>query len=344
MTTFERIVIVAPTIYTIRLDGYGGIERLVYLFAKGLLHHGVKPVIVASNGSRLPDGAVLFPTGEPIYDFQEPLLLPTLRECLRVVPGVGVVFDFSHSKPTHGYEFQTIISPIWHDPYIMKPSVPRHNIACLSQWQADRFEAVYYQDCRVLDPICADPEYFTPGDNKGDYCLFIGKLHPTKGCVQAIEACKSLKERLHIIGPVTPGDPEDYVKLVMGACDGEDIVYHGEVTEEGKRALIQGAKCLLYPVSYPPGTGESHSHKMVEAMMAGVPCIAYDQGAMSEVIEESVTGYVIRGRDQLKESINACEELDRLKCRERAVEHWDYRRVVERWLEAAESVVKGQAW
>jgi glycosyltransferase involved in cell wall biosynthesis len=257
-----------------------------------------------------------------------------------------VFLDFSHSKPVGRANAKIPhLSPIWHDPAIMQPPAPARNVVALSEWQAERFRRIQKQECRVLDPIAGDADYFIPSQEpRGDYLLFIGKLAPDKGCVQAIQACRELKQRLEIVGPVTPGDPPGYVAEVLRQCDGRNIVYHGEVTEAHKLALLQGAKALLYPVSYLPGFGEAHSHKAAEAMLCGLPCIAYDQGAMNEVVDQGVTGLVISGRAELAEAIRACETLDRARCRERALERWDYRNVVSRWLPVMEQVTKGARW
>jgi len=292
-------------------------------------------------------------------------LLPAVSPLL-ADPG-NFFLDFSHSKPVG--EAVRHLSIIWHDPHIMQPPQPKTGVVALSQWQARRFREVYHQECKVLDPICGDGDYFVPGgahdglggfNDRGsggdvvgasagiagnsDYLLFIGKLSPDKGCLEAIQACQALKQRLEIIGPVTPGDPPEYVGEVLSQCDGQDIIYHGEVTEPHKLALMQGAKALLYPVSYPPGFGEAHSHKAAEAMLCGLPCIAYDQGAMAEVIDQGVTGLVIPGREQLGEAIRTCENLDRKACRVRAVERFDYRQVVGHWLPPMAYAATGATW
>ena len=337
----------APTIYPLGKEGYGGIERLVTLFLKGLSGYSssrFRPVAVSVSDSILPLGVERIDVGKASMDFREPLLQATIRPLL-ATGQYRCYLDFSHSKVVGRMnEYEAQISPIWHDPVMMQPSVPRYNVVALSHWQAGRFREVYRQECHVLDPICGDSDYFCPGGSVGDYVAYIGKLHPSKGCLEAIHACREAKQRLHIVGPVTPGDPPGYVAAVMAACDGVDIVYHGEVTEAKKRVLLQGAKALLYPVSYPLGQGESHSHKMVEAMLCGTPCIAYDQGAMREVIDEGVTGYIIRGGKELTQAISRCETLDRARCRKEAVSRWSYRGVVDTWMPVIESVARGERW
>lgn len=382
----RSLVVVAPTVYPLGGQGYGGIERLVVLFLRGLLEYagqsaeGKSPWelgCVCTNGSITPRGVKRITSGPPLPDFREPNLLPAV---MRMFNETSLFLDFSHSKPVgRSNWWLPHLSPIWHDPMIMQPPAPARNVVALSEWQAERFRRIYKQECRVLDPICGDGDYFVPGveddDNDvcdsssgrqpvgpsagidsnsirsstrpkaiGDYLLFIGKLALDKGCLEAIQACRGLKQRLEIVGPVTPGDPPDYVAQVLSKCDGQDIVYHGEVTEAHKLALLQGAKALFYPVSYPPGFGEAHGHKLVEAMLCGVPCVAFDQGAMSEVIDQGVTGLVISGRGGLPDAIKACETMDRAACRARALERWDFRATVARWLSVMSEVTRGARW
>lgn len=365
-----KVTLVSPTIYPLGRPGYAGIERLVVLFARGLLAASQKVTCICPEGSILPRGVSRISSGRAIMDFNEPWLLPTVR---RTPGGADLFLDFSHSKPVGRFLAEVPhISPIWHDPKAMRPPEPAQNVVALSNWQAERFKEVYGQPCIKLDPICGDADYFQavikplatgrdlsePVDRRvdnhahsevqehllEDFCVFLGKLHPSKGALEAIEACKALKQRLVVVGPVTPGDPPDYVAAVQKACDGQDIIYYPEVTEAHKRLLFQQAKAILYPVSYPIGQGEASSHKLVEAMLCGTPAIAYDQGAMAEVIDQDVTGFVIPGRGQLAKAIQDCEGLDRAACRRRAVERWDYRGVVQTWGPIIAEVVAGRRW
>lgn len=342
----NHVCVVSPTIYHLGRQGYGGIERLVTLFVKGLTEEGIAVTCVCPAGSRLPWGVRRVETGDAVYDFREPGLLPALK---RVEwESMNCTLDFSHSKnvgrlcgPPGKH-----ISPIWHDPIIMQPPVPGHNVVALSKWQADRFEITYQQGCRVFDPICID---VSPVASLPDmeYLLFIGKLDPSKGALAAIGIAKALKERLVIVGPVTPGDPPHYVEQVLALCDGKDIIYEGEVGDDYKNSLIAGAKALLYPVSYPAEYGEAHSHKAVEAMAYGTPCIIYDQGAMREIVEDGVTGFLISPNVTVEScglALKACATLDRAKCKERALERWHYQAVVKRWIGLIEEVAEGAVW
>jgi len=66
----------------------------------------------------------------------------------------------------------------------------------------------------------------------------------------------------------------------------------GLVTGDGKRAALARASVYVLP-SY----SEGFSMGVLEAMAAGVPIVTTNVGAMSEVVEDGVNGYVIRPGD-----------------------------------------------
>ena len=340
----DRVVIVASTIMpvgpTLR---YGGTERLAYEFAGAVAHRGYEVAVICCDGSVLPRGVTRLETGPPT-DFDEPGIGGVLSSSIRF----GDAFiDLSHSHQAGWMPNAPHLTPIWHDPLLLvpPPAQPLSNIVCLSNWQRRRFSGVYHQEARVLSPICADPDFFRPGAEISQRLVFLGKMDPLKGALRAVRACREAKLQLDIIGGPGPGDPSDYAEAVRSECDARDIVYRGEVDHAAKRQLLQGARALFYPINYPAGFGESHSHKMVEAMLCGTPCIAIDRGdAMREVIDEGETGYLIEHDSQLGDALRLSDELDRSTVRARAVERFATVSVVERWMELLGRVHEGERW
>jgi predicted amidohydrolase len=55
---------------------------------------------------------------------------------------------------------------------------------------------------------------------------------------------------------------------------------------------LGGADALLFPIAWP----EPFGLVMIEAMACGTPVIAYDCGSVPEVIEDGLTGFIVRGR------------------------------------------------
>jgi glycosyltransferase involved in cell wall biosynthesis len=56
---------------------------------------------------------------------------------------------------------------------------------------------------------------------------------------------------------------------------------------------------------------------MVEALACGTPVLGLDRGAVPEVIEDGVTGFVGRDVDSLVVAAGRLGEIDRAQCRER---------------------------
>jgi glycosyltransferase involved in cell wall biosynthesis len=55
---------------------------------------------------------------------------------------------------------------------------------------------------------------------------------------------------------------------------------------------------------------------MIEAMACGTPVIAYHGGAVSEVMEQGHTGFIVNGLDDAVDAVLRVPELSRKRCRE----------------------------
>ena len=63
--------------------------------------------------------------------------------------------------------------------------------------------------------------------------------------------------------------------------------------------MLADAKCLLHPTLAP----ETSSLVAMEAMAAGTPVIAYRSGALPEIVEDGVTGFLVNDVDGMAEAI-----------------------------------------
>ena len=55
---------------------------------------------------------------------------------------------------------------------------------------------------------------------------------------------------------------------------------------------------------------------MIESMACGTPVIAYDCGSVPEVMEDGVTGFIVRDVDDAVKGVNRISDLSRSRCRE----------------------------
>jgi glycosyltransferase involved in cell wall biosynthesis len=55
---------------------------------------------------------------------------------------------------------------------------------------------------------------------------------------------------------------------------------------------------------------------MIEALACGTPVIAYPRGAVPEIIEHGVNGFIVRNEDEAVQAVVRLPEIDRRACRE----------------------------
>jgi glycosyltransferase involved in cell wall biosynthesis len=185
------------------------------------------------------------------------------------------------------------------------------------------FHAHAYADCPNVELIHhgIDTEAFPFGTERGDYLLFLGRMIHDKGPTEAIEIARAAEMPLVMAGPADIGFDENIAPLI----DGNDVRYVGPVAPPKRDQLLAGAAALVYPLLY----HEPFGLVPVEAMACGTPVLATAIGAVPELVEPGLTGYLAASWEGLPDLVPGALELDRRRIRERAIERFDYRRMVD---------------
>ncbi len=131
-----------------------------------------------------------------------------------------------------------------------------------------------------------------------DYVAFLGRIIHPKGVHLAIAAVNKYNEtaekplRLKIAGKHYAEESKDaYWREQVEPQLDKNIEYVGFIdTPEAKREFLGNAKVLLVPSLF----DEPFGMVTLEAFACGTPVIALNSGALSEVIRDGVTGYVVR--------------------------------------------------
>ena len=89
------------------------------------------------------------------------------------------------------------------------------------------------------------------------------------------------------------------------------VRFVGEITEDEKPAFYAGARATLFPSDWP----EPFGLVMIESLAAGTPVIALRRGAVPEVIEDGVTGFICDDVDEMTDAIGRIGEIDPEACR-----------------------------
>jgi len=159
----------------------------------------------------------------------------------------------------------------------------------------------------------------TLSEGNGDYLLWIGRICDDKGTKEAVEVAKMSGKKLLIAGKVDHDnkDYEDYFKKeIEPLIDGKQVVFLGEVNDGQKDKLFRKALALLNPIKW----NEPFGLVTIEAMAAGVPVIAFNQGPVKEQIKSGKTGFIVKNVKEMAEAVKKVSGLDRALIREKTLE------------------------
>lgn len=175
---------------------------------------------------------------------------------------------------------------------------------------SDRHPGLQYIDT-VYNGV--DEGQFQPGTGAGAYLLYFGRIHPHKGTHEAIQVAIQSKIKLIICGLIQ--DTAYFEEKVAPYLDGVSIIYEGNVGPERRNRLLGDAMALLHLISFEEPFGLS----VAEAMLCGTPVIAFERGAMKELIIEGKTGFLVKNTTEAVGAVSKIKRISRQDCREHAM-------------------------
>jgi glycosyltransferase involved in cell wall biosynthesis len=149
---------------------------------------------------------------------------------------------------------------------------------------------------------------FPPGPGAGSYLAFVGRIAPEKAPHLAIEAARRSGWQLRMAGPVE-AQHRDYANAILkGAGSGVD--YLGPMDRSALPRFLGDAAALVMPLAW----DEPFGLVVVEALATGTPVVAWDRGAMSEIIVDAVTGYLVADVDEAVRALGNLHDISRADC------------------------------
>ncbi|HZZ32224.1 MAG TPA: glycosyltransferase family 4 protein [Phenylobacterium sp.] len=165
---------------------------------------------------------------------------------------------------------------------------------------------------------------------KGEgYLAFLGRISPEKRPDRAIAIAIATGRRLKIAAKVDAADRIYFEEQIEPLLDHPLIEFIGEIGDVAKSAFLGGADALLFPIDWP----EPFGLVMIEAMACGTPVIAYDCGSVPEVIEDGLTGFIVRTEEQAIAAVGRLHDLDRRAIRLRFEQRFSATAMARRYVE-----------
>ncbi len=312
-----RVAVLAPVAWRTPPQHYGPWEQVASNVAEGLVAVGIDVTLFATADSITSgklDAVVqkgYAEDGEQDAKVVECLHISNLVEKAEQFDIIHNHFDFLPltyskliSKPMvttiHGFSSPRIL------PVYQKYAGHAHYVSISN---ADRgpklpYVATVYNGLRVQD--------FTFNEQPENYLLFMGRIHPDKGTAEAIQIAIKSQKKLIIAGII---QEENYFLEKVKPYLNDDIQFIGSVGPEKRNQLLGNAMALLHPIHF----NEPFGLSVAEAMLCGTPIIAFNKGAMPELIKPDQTGFLVDNVNQAVEAVHQLSQINRNTCREWAM-------------------------
>ena len=319
-----RIVIVTP--YYTYPDVVGGAEIFTRTLARELAHKGFEVHLVAARGTKYSSG---LKEGVICHAYRVPRIkgitlfanLQIFREIIKIKPNICIGISHRCLPALHLFKRLTGIKYAVRliDPHFYKIILhewPKskgysvHYILNLLMYRLTRHECIFivqnnemYKGLKRLgiakiyliqNPI--EPEFFdafySRKINVDNYnIIFVGRLVSQKGVDLLVKAFAKLTEKVPEARLILVGDGPEKSHLqclaeklgVIGKIIFSGFVHHSKI-----RDFLHEASVFVLP-----SRSEGLPNALLQAMAAGLPCVATSVGGVPDIIKDGVNGILV---------------------------------------------------
>jgi glycosyltransferase involved in cell wall biosynthesis len=313
-----KIAQVAPLIEAVPPKFYGGTERVVAYLTDALVELGHEVTLFASGDSGT-----------------KAKLAPIWPRALRLDPSVhdyfAPVFMQLETVARRAHEFDVIHS---HLDYFAYPSLRLLGSPAVTTLHGrldlpelgplydlyDEMPVVSISDSQRQPLPHANyvatihhglPQNLLQQGPGGKYLAFLGRISPEKAPDAAIRIAAQSGMPLKIAAKVDKVDAEYFKTKIEPLLAGADVEFIGEIGEHQKSEFLGNAAALLFPIAW----REPFGLVMIEAMACGTPVVAFNNGSVPEVLEDGVTGFIVRTEAEAVDALRSIRDLDRNRIR-----------------------------
>jgi glycosyltransferase involved in cell wall biosynthesis len=327
----------------------GGAEQVLNFLDRAIVAAGSTSLVVACDQS-IPEGR-LFPVKLPeaaeLDDSSRMWARSPVQAAIdRAIAEYHVDLIHMHAMDFHAYRVPPEIPVLvtlhlpfeWYPEHIWR-SLPRNmQICCVSESQR-RTSPMELRDIPVVENGVELGEYDS-NQSRESYALALGRICPEKNMHEALLAGSIAGTPVMLAGLVFPyRDHRQYFHEKVKLAFHDSRVKHkflGPVDGARRDQLLRHAKCLLHPTLAP----ETSSLVAMEAMAVGTPVIAYRAGALNEIVEHGVTGFLVTGIKEMAEAIRNVGSISSDTCRRTAEQRFDSKKMIEKYFEIYDALTR----
>jgi UDP-glucose:tetrahydrobiopterin glucosyltransferase len=316
-----RIAVIASPVTPLRPVQVGGAQSVICDLAVGLVRRGHSVQLHCAEGSEVPGVELIMVPTPP--DALQALVMPGRAQATSspgVTAAITAMFHrVAASRPDvvsqHAFDAPAFrlaeTLPALHTLHLppIVPAVvaavrliPAEHLVTVSQACRRDWETAGAKVGRVIRNGVSDLS--VNGEPVEEVALIAGRISPEKGVDHAVMAARMARLRCRIAGSFYA---PDYVVDLAG------VEILGSIPRVDLRRVMGRSAVTVCAIRWE----EPFGLVAAEAQMAGCPVAAYRRGALPEVVEEGVSGFLAAPDDvgDLARAIIKCLALDRKKVR-----------------------------
>ena len=340
-----KIAVLGHRRFPIKEPFAGGIERFTHTIIKGLEQRGCEVTLFAHPESDRNLNLSL----EPILDtsFCQTAEEESHEAYLNIMDYLSTAdFDLVHDNSLN--YFPIILEDRLDVPLVTTlhtPPFPRFTSAVryrerkqrghyisISQFNTDLWDLNHDRTETIHNGVDTEAFAYSPFYYR-NCAVWTGRILPDKGTHLAIEAAKKAKIKLIIAGKI---EDRHYFATKVEPHLGRGVEYVGHLGQPELVELLQSAAMSLCT----PVWDEPFGLVVIESLACGTPVVAFDRGAMSEILD-SQTGVVVPADDTeaMAAGIKRAKRLSRYSCRKLVLEKFSLQTTIDKYIAAFERII-----
>ena len=329
-----KIGLVAGPMVAIPPPGYAGTERIVAVLVTELVRRGHHVTLIAPGDSKVD--CELVPTIDQALWNSGMSGDPTayIEVSIERAWSVAQRFDVMHSHlDTFSFSFARHSPvPVLHTLHgrLDMPGVPELldefrdiPLVAISEsqrrwWPKNNWVGMVHHGLPLEDAPFSD--------KRGEYLAFVGRVAPEKGVSSAIELARAVGIPLRMAAKVhEDSEKQLFAEVVAPAIEEGVVIFEGELSTPERDKLLAGALATVLLGAWP----EPFGLVAIESMATGTPVIGRRAGALPEIVDHGVTGFLVDDLHEGRFAIKGVASLNRAAVRRAVIERFSVSRMVD---------------